>query len=146
MAKITVKDVIYGVENTKYDHHISICNIECDENDEIIVLPSVFDGKTITHLGYGQAYEEAHEVWCDWHHPSKGSDWVPAKYLFDYVYFNIPANVKKIVVPATITDINFMAFDRCKGRIEFVFDKDSKYYYQDHKVYHKECTNLVYKV
>ena len=107
MAKFNVKRIKYGYEGRSMSEYISIESIQFEEGDEVIVLPSEFEGEKITHFGYGQAFTKAHEEWADWHHPSKGSDWVPDEYHFDYMEIRFPESVKKLVIPATIKDIAF---------------------------------------
>ena len=107
MAKFMVKRIKDGYEGRRIDTYISIADIAFEEGDEVIVLPSEFEGEIITHFGYDQAFTKAHEEWADWHHPGKGSDWVPDRYHYDYVKIRFPESVKKLVIPATIRDIGY---------------------------------------
>lgn len=105
MAEFIIKRIKYGYEGRTISEHISIEDIVFSDEDEVVFLPTEYEGEPITHFGYGQAFEKAHEEWADWHHPAKGSDWVPDRYSFDYRAVNFPLHVKKLVIPATITDI-----------------------------------------
>lgn len=134
MATFGVKRVKYGFVGERISEYISIDSITCDEGDEVIVLPSEFEGEPITHFGYGQAFEEAHEVWADWHHPGKGSVFVPDKYHFTYPSFKFPKSVKKIVIPATVVDISSGAKEAMKSLIIEVSPENPHYRYIDGKL------------
>lgn len=110
MAEFKVEEIKLGYEGGDFNYIVSISNILFNKDDEVVIIPDLFNGKPITHIGYGQAFVPAHEVWCDWHHPSKGSDYEPDKYERDYLTFQIPEYVKKIVLPKTIKDVCYCAF------------------------------------
>lgn len=114
MAKFTVERIKRGYEGRSMSEYISISDIQCEEGDEVIVLPSSFEGEPITHFGYGQSFTPAHEEWADWHHPSKGSDWVPDEYSFSYNSLTLPESVKTVVIPASIRDICYCALSHAK--------------------------------
>lgn len=62
MAKFKIETIKVGKEGSDYKLITSISDIIADKNEEIIELPSTFEEKEITHLGFNQEYEEAHEV------------------------------------------------------------------------------------
>ncbi len=127
MAKFKIGKFRYGYPDKDLEYYVSIYDIEFEENDKIVVLPDEFNGEPITHVGYFEEFVEAHEVWCDWHHPSKGSDWVPDKYQYDYSYVTVPNHVKMIVLPKTMNRYSHNMF---KGTGEFVVvvDEENPYY------------------
>lgn len=136
MAKIKVETIKEGIEGREYTYFTSISDIQAEENEEVIELPSTFEGKTITHLGFYQVYDEAHEVWCDYHHPAKGSDWKEAEYKRGYSRFILPSTVKKIIVPKSIIQINDLCFSYCSG-ILLDFEQGSPFFRVDKLVYKK---------
>ena len=112
--------------------YVSIVEIEFDADDVIVHLPDTYLGKPITHLGYGERFVPAHEEWCDWHHPGKGSDWIPDSYEQAFLTFRIPKYVKKIVIPSTIETISFCAFERA-DHVVFEVDPENRKYTVDKK-------------
>ena len=134
MANIKVEVIKIGEEGNEFDYLTSISEIVTNEDDEVIVLPNSFNGNKITSLGYYQKFEEAHEVWADYQHSSKGSDYQKDTYSKGIINYKFHKNVKKIVIPNTITDICYFAFVYCKGLI-FEFEEGSIYYFKDGFVY-----------
>ncbi len=110
MAKFKIGKLRYGTPNKDLSYYVSVYNIAFEEGDEVVEIPSTFEGEEVTAIGYGEEFEKAHEVWCDWHHPSKGSDWVDDKYVRSYLTFIVPKFVKKIIIPKTINDVSYCAF------------------------------------
>lgn len=137
MSTFKIKTIKIGFESSGFDYFTSICDITADKKEDVIVLPSEFDGNIITHLGYEQDFLEAHEHFHDWHHPSQGSEWVEKEYKFKYKYFELPKSVKKIIIPSSITNIANFCFAKCKGiDIEVALDNPT-YYCKDRVIYHK---------
>ena len=134
MADIKVEIIKIGEEGRDYTYLTSISEINTFEKEEVIVLPSVYQGNIITHLGYHQKFVEAHEVWADYHHPSKGVDYQKSNYKRGLVSFKFKESVKKIIIPKTIVDINYFAFVYCKGLV-FEFEEGSIFYEKDGDVY-----------
>jgi len=128
MAKFQIRENRHGEEGSSLlTRYVSIAEIEFEEGDEVVCLPDTYKGKPITHLGYGEKFVPAHEEWADWHHPGKGSDWVPDSYERKYLTFRVPIHVKKIVIPATIKDICYCAFEFAK-HVTFEVDPNNPYY------------------
>ena len=125
MAKYVIERVKYGYKNNILSENICIADI-IPEGDEILTLPEYYEGEPITHLGFYSVFEPAHEVWADYHHPAKGSDYVEDKYIYGYRTFDLPG-VKKVIIPKTIAQINSFAFDRCPG-IEVEIDPENETY------------------
>jgi hypothetical protein len=117
-----------------------ITAIECEEGDEILKIPDRADefDIPITHLGYKYEFEPAHEEWADWHHPSKGCDYVPDKHTLRNVCLDLPATVKKVIIPKTIESISFYAW---KNREDLTFEvhpDNPKYTAKNGKIIRKE--------
>jgi len=127
MAEFIVKRIKEGYEGRTMSEYISIEDIVFSDEDEVVSLPMEYEGEPITHFGYGQDFEKAHEEWADWHHPSKGSDWVPDHYSLDYRTVNFPPCVKKLVIPATITDICYKVLGNLKKILVEVSPDNPRY-------------------
>lgn len=107
MAKFTVERIKYGYKGRQIEEHLSITAIQFEEGDEVVELPSSFEGEAITMFAIGQRIIEGHEEWCDWHHPGKGSDWVPDEYEYRYLDIDFPPYVKKLIIPSSVTNIAY---------------------------------------
>lgn len=131
MAKFIIVNIQIGYVDREYTYITAISDIKFESSDSVVTLP---ESKEITHLGYGQTFIERHEVWCDWHHPAKGSDYEPDKYDSKYTTIYIPEHVKKIIIPKTITNIGYYAFER-KHEVEFEVDSENPcYMVKDNKI------------
>lgn len=109
MAGFDVIRIKYGYEGRSMSEYITVKEILFEEGDEVITLPSEFEGESVTHFGYAQGFTKAHEEWADWHHPGKGSDFVPDQYHFDYPEYRFPDSVKTVIIPASMIDISYTA-------------------------------------
>ena len=137
MAKFIIETIQKGYVNSGYTYETAISDIEFDKEDSVVVLPDTYMDKVVTHLGYAQVFIEGHEVWCDWHHPSKGSDFEPDKYDSRYTTIYIPEHVKKIVIPKTIIDIGYYAF-KYQHDLKFEIDSENpKYMVKENKIVRK---------
>ncbi|MBQ8689521.1 MAG: hypothetical protein IJ515_04070 [Clostridia bacterium] len=116
MATFEIEKIKIGYKGGDYSYVLSIKDIKFDENDETVRLPDTYNGEPITHVGYSQTFIPAHEEWADWHHPSKGSDFVPAKYDKQLNLIHVPEHVKKIILPSTIID-GIYAFTYANGTV-----------------------------
>ena len=132
MAKFEIQKLKYGYAGGIFSYSTSISGIIFEEGDAIVTLPASYEGEGITHLAYGQNFEPAHEEWADWHHPSKGSDYVPDKYYHSFLTFVVPEHVKKIVIPASIRDICYCAF-KLLGDTKFEVDPENTVYTTNEK-------------
>ncbi len=108
----------YGYSET-YRHtpkqYVVLTKIECEPEDEVLVLPaSDSRGEPLTHIGYRESFDAAHEEWADWHHPSKGCDYVPDRYSLDGISLDIPSRVKRIVIPETVCSVSRCAFAKAE--------------------------------
>ena len=111
MAQFKIERLKWGNDETGFDYCISISKIVFEKDETEIVLPSHYEGEPITHVGYVQDYTPAHEHWHDWHHPSQGSEWVPEKYSYSGATIFVPKSLKKLIVPATVTNFCDYAFE-----------------------------------
>ncbi len=112
MAKFHFEIIKLGYEGKKIESTVALRGISFNEDDEIVIIPSEYNGLPVTHIGYRQGGNPAHMRFHDWHHPSQGDgDWMPKKYIAtSSFYINIPPRVKKIVFPKTMTHICFNLF------------------------------------
>lgn len=137
MAKFIIETIQVGYVDSEYTYITAIKDIKFDDEGSVVALPESYMDKEITHLGYGQTFIERHEVWCDWHHPSKGSDYVPDRYDTKYTTIYIPEHVKKIVIPKSIIDIGYYAF-KYEHELEFEVDSENpNYMVKDNKIVRK---------
>lgn len=128
MAEFVIQKIKYGYEGRGViEEDLSIVDIIFSEADEVVVLPSEYEDEPITLFGFGQAFDRAHEEWADWHHPSKGSDFVPDRYYYDYRRIVFPEYVKKVVIPATVKDICFYVVKDLKTLTVEVDPENRKY-------------------
>ena len=125
MAKFRIEIIKYGYSGTST--LVSLNGITADKDEEIVVLPEMYLGRNITHIGYNQSYEPAHEEWADWHHPGKGMTYVPESYGFDLCPLNVSPWVKKIVIPKTVSNLSFN-FSRGLDHITFEIDPENIYF------------------
>lgn len=117
-----VKDQYIGGIKT----FVSLNGISADKDEETVVLPETYLGEDITHLGYSQAYEPAHEEWADWHHPGKGMTHVPERYSSHMQPLDVSPWVKKIVISKTVRTLSYdyrMGLDH----ITFEVDPENPY-------------------
>ncbi len=126
MAKFIIKKIKEGNDKRGFTYVLSIANVIADEGEEIIYLPSTFEGEEITHLGYMQGHEEGGERFHDWHHPAQGSEYVEEKYYATVAHFDLPKSVKKLVVSHTIKEVCAYSYTFCK-HVELVIPEDHPY-------------------
>lgn len=107
-----------------------ITQIICSPEDQVLEIPEYVKGVDlpITHLAYEQRFDEAHEVWADWHHPAKGSDFVPDNYILDCISFNLPSGIKKVIIPATVESISYCTWGENEENIVFEVHPDNKHF------------------
>jgi hypothetical protein len=127
MAVFDIQRIRWGYESRPPRYYIAISDIRFDEGDEVVYIPDNLEGEPITNLGYGQKYTPPYERFHDWHHPSQGSELVEGNYSFSYNTINVPAFVKKIVIPASINDICYCAF-KFLGNTEIEIDEGNTVY------------------
>ncbi len=107
MAKFVLEVLKQGYEGS------TICQFAClkavifDESDEVVVAPSMYQDLPVTHLGYKQGFEPAHEHWHDWHHPTAyGSEWREAQHTLEYATdIVVPQHVKLFVLPKHLKQV-----------------------------------------
>ena len=107
MARFKIEKLKSGYADATVLEYLTITAIEFEEGDDVIVLPNRFEGELITHLGFVQDFEPAHEEWCDWHHPGKGVDYVSDRYTLKSVTVEFPKGVKKVVLSQGIKSIAY---------------------------------------
>ncbi len=109
MIKFDISIVRFGRVGDE-NEYLSVTGIAVDEGETEIIFPESFEGKPITHIGYGEKFCEAEERFHDWHHPGQGTEYVPAHYEREYVTFRIPQSVTRIFIPKTVKDVCYCAF------------------------------------
>ena len=111
------------------ENYVVLVGVASGADDEVLNIPSHFPDweEPLTHIGYKEEYEEGYERWCDWHHPAKGSEYVPACYTLKPVSLNISPEIKKIVIPKTVMKISSEAFGGVRNAI-FEVDSDNPYF------------------
>ncbi len=102
-----IEELKYGLVNDDnlYEYYLTLTDIIYEDTDEVVVLPSEYEGRPITHFGYKQDFEEKEARWHDWHHPAQGMDYTPARYYLSCKFCEPPAHVKKVIFPATAKNI-----------------------------------------
>ncbi len=118
----------YGSDYTP-DVYVVLTSIDYSPEDTVLTIPSHFPEweEPLTHIGYSEHFEEGYEKWVDWHHPSKGCEYVPARYDLRDINLKIPPYIKKIVIPETVRRISDTAF---ADAVDVVFEvhPDNPYY------------------
>jgi len=131
MAEYIIKELKEGYDSSSQTPTkcIVLTRIVFDPEDEVLIIPShdPVSNEPLTHVGYYQYFEEAHEHWVDWHHPSKGCDFIPDSYKLFGTDLKIPSHIKKVVIPETVTDISCNAFENVKKAIFEVHPENPKY-------------------
>ncbi|MBR2651097.1 MAG: hypothetical protein IKD45_05495 [Clostridia bacterium] len=124
MAQFIIENLKEGIETSSglYTYHLTLTNIIWEEGDEVVVLPDKYEGKVITHFGYKQGYTPAEERWHDWHHPSQGMEYIPARFDLERSICTPPPHVKKVIFPRTAKDIFTNIFNT-----EYPLDGSNKY-------------------
>ena len=84
---------------------VSFRGVECDADEDTVVSPDSFEGESVTHIAYTQNFTAAYFRFHDWHHPGQGGDWIPDHYSLYGGQIKLPDTVKRIVIPATVTEI-----------------------------------------
>lgn len=136
MANFKIEKIRKGYLGAE-ESFLAITEIIFDEKDKIITLPAFFNGKPVTHLGYKEIFVPGHEVWADWHHPAKGSDFEPDKYELDSLSYLFPPFVEKVVIPKTITNISYYAFYKSHF-FKLEIEKDNPHFLvKDDKLFYK---------
>lgn len=125
MAKYEVVIIKTGYEGKELKDCVAIEDIIFEPTDEVVRIPSEYNGMKIECVGYRQDVIPEHVRDHDWHHSSQGEgDRVPTEYIAKPIlYFYIPETVKKIIFPNTIEAINFNAFNHMAGKVEFVLEE-----------------------
>ena len=120
MAKFYFKTIKLGYEGQELKTVISLYDIDFEDGDEVVELPSTYEGNIVTHFGYSQGFNEAHVRFHDWHHPAQGEgDYCPAEYVLNYgrlLYRS--STLKKVIFPKTAKVICLWAYNHLEG-VEF---------------------------
>ena len=113
-----------------------LVGFECDGEEDVLIIPErnpETDG-IVTHIGYKEGLDEAHEHWTDWHHPSKGCDHIPDRYYLIESRVSVPQGIKKIVVPRTVERVSSLAFSDAEGVILEVHPDNPRLTAKDNKI------------
>ena len=129
MADFRFSVIKVGTEGEELKEVVSIYTIIPEPNEKIITIPSHFEGKPVTHIGYWQGKTDGFLRFHDWHHPSQGYDgYEPAKYYAEKCsLFNIPTGVKKIIIPAEVCSIVTSVCNKAKG-VTYEISPENKFY------------------
>ena len=131
MAKFEYCLIKVGYEGKKIKTALSISKITFSETDEVVEIPSSYEGKQVEYVGYEQGVTEAHVRFHDWHHPAQGDgEYVPTEYYPKENYFflnNLNDNVKKIIFPKADIMVYYRAFNRYSNQITYVIDEITGY-------------------
>ena len=121
--------------------HVVLVGVELGSDDEVLNIPSHFPDleEPLTHIGYTEIFEDSYEKWCDWHHPSKGSTSVPARYVLEPISLNITPQVKKIVIPETVREISPKAFEGATNAVFEVHPDNPYFIVENNKPVSKNC-------
>lgn len=121
------------------ESYVVLVGVELGADDEVLNIPSQFPAfkNQLTHIGYKEEYEEGYERWCDWHHPAKGSEYVPACYTLKPISFNLSPKIKKIVIPKTVMKISPGAFSGASNAIFEVHPDNPYFIVKDNKIANK---------
>ena len=105
---------------------------EIISDEEVVVLPDRKErGGAITMIGFEQNEDtrSEYERWYDAYYYS----YYPSKYAVATEVV-ISENIKKIVIPHTVTDISCTAFKNVKDIIFEIDEKNESYKIQDNKI------------
>ena len=103
--KVELIRIGYESENPDYSYVTAVAAVEYAEDDEIVVFPSEYEGKPITHFGYEQRHREEQYRYHDWHHPAQGMEYDPGFYYYTDISITPPPHVKRLVFPKTAESI-----------------------------------------
>ena len=129
MALFSFKEIKCGYEGKEITYVYAISSIGFDQDEKVVKIPAEYEGKPITHVCYFQDKNLGYPKYHDWHHPSQGYDeYVPTEYFpSESSFLNIPSHVKKIIFPATVTNISRKFFE-ANDRIVYEIDGESEVY------------------
>jgi len=121
MAIFKFELIKLGYKNKEIKMVAAINEIIFEDDDEIVTIPSEYNGMPITHVGYRQGIIEAHVRFHDWHHPSQGyGEYVEDEYVLErgyYIYF--PSTLKKLIFPKTVKVICTNIFNYNSNHVTF---------------------------
>lgn len=129
MAVFTFCKIKIGFEGKEIKTVYAISDIAFEEGDKVVTIPSHFEGNLITHVCYFQDKHASYPKFHDWHHPSQGYDCIVPEEFFPRAssFLYIPPRVKKIIFPATVTNISTQYFNQFK-KVEYEFDGENPNY------------------
>lgn len=125
MATFTFETLKQGYADRPLQKVVSLVAIQFEPCDQVVVVPTEYEGLPVTAIGYRQDFVPAHEHWHDWHHPTAyGSEWRPDEYTLTFGKdIVIPATCKKLVLPKTTDRITWGVFD-LQGDTQIVIASD----------------------
>lgn len=109
MAQFDIRIVREG-EVGKEEELVSVYAVHLEEGESEIVFPESFEGRPVTHIGYGERYQEGQFRYHDWHHPAQGGDYYPERYEACSHSLCIPHTVSRIYIPKTVERVGYDAF------------------------------------
>ena len=86
-----------------HPYHITagLSGITLENGDEVLEIPTEFEGYPVTEIGYYESIDPAHEHFHDWHHPAQGAEWVPDTYQTHSCSIYLDERVKRVILPPT---------------------------------------------
>lgn len=129
MAVFTFCKIKVGFDGEDIKTVYAISDIAFEPGETVVKIPSHFEDNLITHVCYFQDKRLGYPKFHDWHHPSQGYDgFVPDEYFpCKSSFLQIPTRVKKIIFPATVTNISTQIFNKFK-KVEYEFDGENPNY------------------
>ena len=120
--------------------YVVLTAVTCEKSVEVLDIPARFPAweAPLTHIGYMEEFVRAHVVYCDWHHPGKGEDYEPDCYYLRGAKMKFPAHIKKIIIPETVTDISYEAFDGVEDVIFEIHPDNPCFKVVDNKIVRKK--------
>ena len=140
MAKFSFSVIKIGKEGEELRETVSISYIEPEEGEKIIEIPSHFEGKPVTHIGYIQGKEEGEMRYHDWHHPGQGFDgYEPGRfYAKESCLFEFPRGIKKMIIPAEIECLSPRAYCNSKYITYEIAPENRFFRAEGHKIFRKK--------
>ena len=129
MAIFNFSEIKCGFEGRDITYVHAISSIEFDEDDGVVTIPKEHNGNIITHVCYFRNKTLGYAKFHDWHHPAQGYDeYVPTEYYpSESSFLDIPKQVKKIIFPATVTNIS-KKFLAKNSHVIYEIDGESEIY------------------
>lgn len=137
MATFVCKTVRRG-SGDSIKSYLSLSEISASEDEEVVEIPELYEGKPLTHIAYEEDLMPAHLHFHDWNHPSDGGDWLPDTYSLSYTSLTLPRSIKRIVLSRSVEDISCAAFKSNPDIAFSVHPDNPRYMAVDGKLHYKK--------